>query len=342
MPPPKYTLENGPLELGGIILGTASGSNFTPGDNITIKDPITQKTFETLNLSSNGWFEYIATDNATDRTLRIMFDIQGTDIFVEWFDDFGSVGGSAVAGNLFDGSLRDGDKLCFNEEFFYFAPASNCPKGEIVSFSVSGTTISLEESIWEEADSTSCQVESFCIIEAKDSQSFEAKFDINIGKFDGGEIFISVMPPMGDMNHTDMVDTNYPDNGQNHEGNSDYTPFNGIVKSGNYLCSNELGLSISASSCNYNTLSLGRYIETGSISLPVDSQNNEVWNVTGCSEYIAADIQGPMIDVYDSVGYGAKISNPCTFTYGNDSNVVISLFYTFNNDGDFLVEETKL
>ena len=49
-----------------------------------------------------------------------------------------------------------------------------------------------------------------------------------------------------------------------------------------------------------------------------------------------------MIDVYDSVGYGAKISNPCTFTHGNDSNVVISLFYTFNNDGDFLVEETKL
>ncbi|MEC7348448.1 MAG: hypothetical protein VYB60_06180, partial [SAR324 cluster bacterium] len=92
--------------------------------------------------------------------------------------------------------------------------ASNCPKGEIVSFSVSGTNISLEESIWKEADSTSCKVESFCIIEA-DDQSFEAKFDINIGKFDGDEIFISVMPPMGDMNHTGMVDTNYPDDMNN-------------------------------------------------------------------------------------------------------------------------------
>jgi len=121
-------------------------------------------------------------------------------------------------------------------------------------------------------------------------------------------------------------------------GSGDYTPFNGQASSGQSLCASETGITLTDSSCDSSsTITLVRFGSGGTISLPVDSSNNDVWTVSGCGEFSANDIQGDTIVINSS---GVKITNPCTFTLKNDANAKVSLFFTLNGDGTYSVEET--
>ena len=191
MPPPRYTLEDGPVELDGVNVGAVSGTTFTPAEGFTFKDAWSQQEVQDIDLSDEGWFEYLASDGET--TFRIMLDIQDSGIFYEWFEDFASMGaGPAGGGNLFDGSLFNGQNLCFSSSTFRFFSADACSGDAVAMFSASNNEIALERD-WTEVNSTTCGVENFCVIE---STTLNARFDISIGKFDGNEVFVSVMPPL--------------------------------------------------------------------------------------------------------------------------------------------------
>jgi hypothetical protein len=196
MPPPRYSIEDGEVKLGGVIWGQVSGTTFTPSDNVTLKDASSQQGVNSIDLSQNG--EYQATDSSSGRTIRIMLDIQDSGISLEWFDDFGGGGPTAGGGNLFDRALYENEQLCVNTtEFNFFSSPDGCSGDAVTVFSFSGTGLTLE-SPWEESTgSEDCAEGSFCVIEAQEGGEPFAKFDVRIGQFDidNGEVWISVMPP---------------------------------------------------------------------------------------------------------------------------------------------------
>ena len=166
-----------------------------PGDNVTFTDPFTQQQknpFQIDNISQGGFFELQVTDTNLKRSIRVLFDIHTPDIFVEWFEDYSYTDSPPTDGGaagLFDGPLFSGEKLCFNTAFYNFFTANSCSGDAIDVLTATSDNVSLSDN-WTAVD-THCALESFCKIQRTGGVD---KFDLVIGFFDAGEVYIVVMP----------------------------------------------------------------------------------------------------------------------------------------------------
>jgi hypothetical protein len=137
---------------------------------------------------------------------------------------------------------------------------------------------------------------------------------------------------------TKPADANAEDSGGSGGGsNSSDTPFTGTASRGQFLCVSETGAEI-ADYCASPLIPLVGFSNSGYIIVIADqSTNTDIWAVSGCDEY-QADF-GSQTGVIGPLSPGARITNPCKFELLSNTSLGGSLYFTYNQDETYLVEQ---
>jgi hypothetical protein len=137
---------------------------------------------------------------------------------------------------------------------------------------------------------------------------------------------------------TKPLDANLEEGGGS---NTSDTLFTGTASRGQFLCVSETEAKI-ADYCASTLIPLVGFSNSGWIIVYADQSTSilsprHIWAVSGCDEY-QADVGST--GAIGPLSPGVRITNPCKFEYISDTSLGGSIYFTYNQDETYLVEQT--